>query len=250
MQPRQVRRMRHYGEKPRDLFRPTLHLFTVLAWACLSPGPVRAAETEEGLALAIVYDTSGSMRDSVATADGKRAAKYVIGNRALELIIHRIERFATNSPARTVHAGLFVFSGTGAREAVKLGPFHAGRLLDWVKSYRGPDSGTPLGTTLETASQAVLNSKLSQKHVLVVTDGMNTSGPDPVAVLPRIQKTAEGRKTTVFVHFVAFDIDAKVFAPLKKMGVDVSGAVDETQLNQQLEFILEEKILLEKPEKK
>jgi len=249
MQPRQVRRMRHCGENPRGLFPPTLQLFTVLVWAWLTPAGVRAAETEEGVALAIVYDTSGSMRQAVATADGKRAAKYIIGNRALEQIIHHIEHF-TNSPGRPVHAGLFVFSGTGAREAVKLGPFNASRLLDWVKSYRGPDSGTPLGTTLETASQAVLNSKLSQKHVLVVTDGMNTSGPDPVAVLPRIQKTAEKQRTTVFVHFVAFDIDAQVFAPLKKMGVDVVGAANEKQLNQQLEFMLEEKILLEKPANK
>jgi hypothetical protein len=40
--------------------------------------------------------------------------------------------------------------------------------------------------------------------------------------------------------------DAKVFSPLKKLGVTVVGAADETQLKQQLEFILEEKILLEK----
>src|SRR5262245_33456506 len=42
------------------------------------------ARADEGLALAIVYDTSGSMREPVTTADGKRAAKYLVGNRALE----------------------------------------------------------------------------------------------------------------------------------------------------------------------
>ena len=53
--------------------------------------------------------------------------------------------------------------------------------------------------------------------------------------------------------FVAFDVNANVFAPLKKLGVTVVGAADEKQLKSQLEFILEEKILLEKepaPKKK
>jgi hypothetical protein len=123
-------------------------------------------------------------------------------------------------------------------------------MLDWIKSYRGPDSGTPLGLAIEAASRPVVASKFSQKHILVITDGQNTMGPDPVAIVPRVQKSAENRGSTVFVHFVAFDIDAKVFNPLKKMGVTVLGAADEKQLNQQLEFILEEKILLEKEEPK
>src|SRR5262245_58551088 len=62
------------------------------------------AHGEEGLALSIVYDTSGSMREAVNTADGKKAAKYIIGNRALEQIIARIDHYSTNSPiVKTVH---------------------------------------------------------------------------------------------------------------------------------------------------
>ena len=135
---------------------------------------------------------------------------------------------------------------TGWAEAVKFGPFKPQAMRDWVKSYRGPDSGTPLGVTIETASRALMNSKFTAKHILVVTDGMNTSGPDPVVVVPKINKASESKGSPIFIHFVAFDIDAKVFAPLKKLGVTVVGAVDEKQLGQQLEFILEEKILLEK----
>ncbi|HXJ73078.1 MAG TPA: hypothetical protein VNM37_09495, partial [Candidatus Dormibacteraeota bacterium] len=136
------------------------------------------------------------------------------------------------------------------REAVPFGPFQSAQMLDWVKSYRGPDSGTPLGAAIEAASRPVLASKLDQKHILVITDGQNTIGPDPVVIVPRIQKAAESRGSSVFLHFVAFDIDAKVFSPLKKLGVTVVGAADEKQLNQQLEFILEQKILLEKEEPK
>lgn len=209
----------------------------------------QAAE-QDGIALAIVYDTSGSMRESVTTTGGKRAAKYLVGNRSLEQIIRRLEKVATNTAApKRIHAGLFIFKGTGASEAVKFGPFDAPAMLSWIQQYRGPDSGTPLGATIEAASKAVLNSKFSERHILVVTDGMNTAGPDPVVVMPRINKAAEAKGGTVLVHFVAFDIDAKVFAPLKKAGVTVVGAADEKQLGQQLEFILEEKILLEKPTK-
>lgn len=235
--------------KPRARLRtPWLLLLPVLV---LASARLSAAEPQEGVALALVYDTSGSMREPVRTANGQRAAKYVVGNRALEQIIRRIEQFATNPAApRNVQAGLYVFQGTSSREAVPFGPFQASKFLTWLKSYRGPDSGTPLGATLEAASRAVLASNLSQKHILVVTDGLNTVGPDPAVVVPRLQQSAARKNSTVFVHFIAFDIDAKVFAPLKKQGVTVVGAADEAQLTQQLEFILEEKILLEKDTKK
>lgn len=223
-------------------------VFVLIAIACLAIQPIFSVNTEEdGIALAIVYDTSGSMKEPVRTADGQRAAKWIIGNRSLEQIVNRVEHFATNSaPPKTIHAGLFIFKGTGAAEAVKFGPFKPQAMRDWVKQYRGPDSGTPLGVTIETASRVLMNSKFTAKHILVVTDGMNTAGPDPVVVVPKINKASESKGSPIFIHFVAFDIDAKVFAPLKKLGVTVVGAVDEKQLGQQLEFILEEKILLEK----
>jgi len=221
---------------------------------CLILGTARVqvqATEDDGIALAIVYDTSGSMREPVRTAEGKLAPKYLIGNRALEQIVRRIENFATNSNTpRVVHAGLFIFSGNKTLEAVKFGPLDCPAMLDWIKRYAGPNSGTPLGLALDQAARAVLDSKLSQKHVLVVTDGLNTFGPDPALIVPRIHRAAEAKGTGVSIHFVAFDVAAKVFAPLKKMGVTVVGAADEKQLHQQLEFILEEKILLEREEKK
>lgn len=232
--------------------RLTLRAFFALsatAFLALAPLASQAAD-EDGVALAIVYDTSGSMKDPARTADGQRAAKWIIGNRAVEQIVSRVEHFATNStPPKNIHAGLYVFKGNGAAEAVKFGPFKPQAMRDWVKSYRGPDSGTPLGVTIDAASKALLNSKFTARHILVVTDGINTSGPNPEAVVPRINKAAEAKGGAVLIHFVAFDIDAKVFAPLKKLGVTVVGAADEKQLGQQLEFILEEKILLEKPTK-
>jgi hypothetical protein len=230
---------------------PWLAVLTALA--TLGPGAARLAAAEEGVALAIVYDTSGSMNESVPDASGRKAPKYVIANRALTAVAQQLETFATNSATgapRKIEAGLFVFHGEGVREAVKFGPFDAQALRNFARDFDKPSGNTPLGNALATASRAVFNSPLSRKHVLLITDGMNTAGPTPDAVLPRLKRQAEQKQTGLNVHFVAFDVDAKVFAPVKRLGATVVGAADEKQLNSQLDFILQRKILLEEEEPK
>jgi hypothetical protein len=66
--------------------------------------------------------------------------------------------------------------------------------------------------------------------------------------MPRLKQQAAQKETSLSVHFIAFDVDAKVFAGVKKLGATVVGAANEAQLNTQLEFILEKKILLEEEE--
>jgi hypothetical protein len=209
----------------------------------------RAADAD-GVALAIVFDTSGSMKEQVKDANGQLTAKYLIARRALEAIARRVQEFATNAATgpRTVYAGLFVFQEPGARAAVNFGPLDARAIQNWARNFSNPDGGTPLGNALTTAGQAVLNSGLSRKHVLVITDGINTVGPDPATTMPRLKQQAAQKETSLSVHFIAFDVDAKVFAGVKKLGATVVGAANEAQLNTQLEFILEKKILLEEEE--
>ena len=230
-----------------------LAVLTALAALGLdSPSPARGgAAEEEGVALAIVYDTSGSMQEPVRDKNGKAAPKYVIANRALAAIVKQIQTFSTNSASgtpRRIDAGLFIFNSPGAREAIKFGPFDAAAIENWARSFSSPSGNTPLGNALKTAAQSVLGSPLSRKHVLVITDGINTAGPPPAAVMPRIQQQAGQQHTQLSVHFVAFDVDAKVFDAVKKLGANVVGAADEKQLNSQLEFILQKKILLEEEE--
>jgi hypothetical protein len=211
----------------------------------------RPALAEEGIALAIVYDTSGSMKDSVPTGGGKYGPKYVVANKALNRIIDQISHFATNAPSgspKKIETGLFVFRDTGAREAVKFGPFDAQALRNWVSRFSTPEGATPLGNSVATAWKAVERSSLSHKHVVVLTDGMNTVGPKPETVLPSLKAEARRKSVDVSLHFVAFDVDAKVFAPVKKLGASLVGASNEEQLNAQLGFIFEKKILLEDEE--
>jgi len=231
----------------------TIRLITSLGTlAALAAAPLQSvAAQDDGVALAIVYDTSGSMKEQVRDRNGKLSPKYVIANRALEAISRRIQTFATNTTTggtRTVEAGLFVFDGSGAKQAVKFGPFEASTFQRWAQGFSAPQGGTPLGNALAAAGQTVLNSGQARKHVLVITDGLNTVGPDPAAVMPRLRQSAEQKQNRLSIHFVAFDVNAQVFDGVKKLGATVVGASDETQLNSQLEFILQKKILLEDEE--
>ena len=209
------------------------------------------AAQEEGVALAIIYDTSGSMQDSVPAQGGTRAPKYTIANRALIAVAQQIQAFATNTAAsgpKKIQTGLFVFEGATARQAIKFGPFDATAIQDWARRFSSPSGNTPLGNALTVAGQAVLNSPLSRKHVLIITDGMNTQGPKPEETLPALLKKAGDTGTSISVHFIAFDVAAKVFDPVRKLGATVVSAADEKQLNSQLEYILQRKILLEEEE--
>ena len=215
--------------------------------------PCLLAAEEEGVAIAIVYDTSGSMREPVRDSEGKMSPKYVIANRALITIASQIQTFATNSASgarRKIHAALFTFDLQNAKEVIKMGPFDAAELRMWARNFASPNGNTPLGNALNAAGRSVLASPLSRKHVLIITDGINTSGPQPAVVLPRLKQQAEQNHASLSVHFVAFDVDAKVFDPVKKLGATVVGAADEKQLNTQLDFILQRKILLEEEEPK
>ncbi len=228
-----------------------LLLAVLIALAFLGQGMTCNAAEEDGVALAIIYDTSGSMHDSVRDSTGKLSPKYVIANRALSAVARQIQAFASSKAGgapRKVEAGLFVFSGDSAREAVKFGPFDAEVLERFARSFSSPSGNTPLGNALSIATRKVMSSPLSRKHVLIITDGMNTAGPTPAEVMPRLQRQAQEKQAAVSVHFVAFDVAAKVFDPVKKLGATVVGASDEKQLNTQLEYILQRKILLEEEE--
>lgn len=220
----------------------------------LGPGLLRlSAADDDGVALGILYDTSGSMKDPVPNSAGSTSPKYIIANHALLAIVNQIQKFATNTAAGKppqVDVGLFIFRGQGATPVVEFGPFNAEAIRAWTRKFRTPEGGTPLGNALNTVAQAVLNSPQPHKHILVITDGMNTVGPEPESVMPAINRQAEKKQTAMSIHFIAFDVAAKVFDGVKQQGASVAAAADERQLNSEIDFILQNQILLEKPSTK
>src|ERR1017187_3314446 len=202
------------GERLRLNMKIILSLAVLTALVGLEEGTTCRGAEEDGVALAIIYDTSGSMHDAVRDSNGKSAPKYVIANRALVAVAKQIQAFASSSagPApRKVQVGLYVFSGDSAREAVKFGPFDEALLQQFARDFSTPSGNTPLGNALTVATRKVLSSPLSHKHVLIITDGMNTAGKTPAEVMPTLKRQAEQKQTTFAVHLGAFDVDATQF---------------------------------------
>jgi hypothetical protein len=177
------------------------------AWVCLAGAAVLAAAPsvragtaavapEPGVALAIVYDTSGSMADPVRNAAGREEPKYRVASRALATVFDRLAQFAspaTNRPAPKLSVGVFVFRRNKPAVAVPLQPFDAAALRRWLAHAPSPESGTPLGDALTAAARTVRAAPLSRRHILFITDGENTVGPAPEAVLLEMTKGARAR---------------------------------------------------------
>lgn len=209
-----------------------------------SAAPVQPAD----VALAIVYDTSGSMKSTIRTQTGGREAKHVIAKRAFGLVIDRLERFtkrADGQPAKRLDLAIVVFEGNHPREALALRPLDVKATRGWLAALPAPDSSTPLGDAIEAAGRTLLTTPAASKHLLVLTDGENTVGITPLNALTALQKQTQGQDQAIFVHMLALDIPPKVFASLLKAGATVIGAADEKQLQSQLDFILENQILVE-----
>ena len=200
---------------------------------------------EDDIAVAIVYDTSGSMTGAVKDAQGKPTPKWQIANRALENIVAQLEKFASTSP-RKLRVGLYIFSSQGAKEVIAPKTFEAAKLREWLASFKKPDGGTPLGNATAEAAAALMALKNVSRHVLVITDGENTVGPPPEQRINKINDEALKSGDGISFHFVAFDVNASVFAAIKKLGATLLSASDEKQLNERLAYVFEEKILLEK----
>lgn len=221
----------------------------LIALLLAAPAATRAAPPAD-VALAVVYDTSGSMKASIRTQDGRPAPKHVVAKRAFGLVIDRLERFtvpAAGQPAKRLDLSVVIFSGSHPQEALPMKPLHPETARTWLAALPAPDSSTPLGDAMTLAGRTLLATPAASKHLLVLTDGENTAGSTPLAALTALQKQSQGQDQPVFVHILALDIPPAVFASLQKAGATLIGAADEKQLQSQLDFILETQILVEAP---
>jgi len=206
------------------------------------------AAPQEGIAVAILLDTTGSMRDEVQGADRQPKPKLEVAKMALLKLLTQLGAFGQKNPDKKILAGIYEFSTRpnlpSCRQLVPLGP------PDFTAAHRAltavlADGATPIGDAMIAAKRDLDATGFSHRHMLVITDGENNRGYMPGDVAQVIAREPEGERAAIY--FIAFDLGAEVFEPVKEAGGLVLAAQGEQQLTDTLDYILTGKILVEQP---
>ena len=213
--------------------------------------PAADMKYREGVAAAILIDTSGSMMDKVKDAGGERQRKIQIAQRSALNLEEQFDKYAREHSDQTILLGIYEFSDRGSgpscRTVIELGPPNvtaAGSAIMRMKA----EGGTPIGDAMIKAKNDLDAKGLSRRHILVITDGENTKGYSPEDVTHAILHQDERHRASIY--FVAFDVDATKFNPVKDSGGLVLAASNETDLKGTLDYLLSGKILAEQPAQK
>jgi Mg-chelatase subunit ChlD len=193
-----------------------------------------------GAAVAILIDTSGSMREPPR---GDSRPKYVIAQEALESMLDATDAFVAKRPDFPIKIGIYSFS-SHVRRLRPISTYDRAAIRATLSTVPRPGGGTAIGEALAAARPDLYRAGVFRKYLLVVTDGDNTTGRSPDDVAREIWRKSEG---AVQVYFVAFDTTPEKFAFLKDAGGDVIGAGTGAELRQALDGIYQGKILAEAP---
>lgn len=247
---------------------PSVTLWTPTPVAPVTPGPVARSldannapvvnpleallqprdvvDRKDGVAAAILVDTSGSMADKVAGVGTATSPKIEIARRAVLKLIRQTADFAKAHPEQNVQLGIYEFSARdhepGCRQVVPLSSPDADRAQPLVQAMR-PDGATPIGDAIVAVKQKLDASGYRRLHILVVTDGENNRGYAPADVVGAISRLPEDYRASVY--FVAFDVAAEKFRAVRDAGGLVLPAANEAELQQTLDYVLTCKILAE-----
>ena len=204
--------------------------------------PYQAAVDEGlGAAVAILIDTSGSMREKAA---GDSRPKYVVAQEAIEAMLDATDAFVVKRPDFPIKIGIYSFS-SNVRTLRPIQTYDRAAIRQALDLLPRPGGGTAIGEALREARPDLYRAGVFRKYLLVVTDGDNTSGRDPERVAREIFSKSQG---AVRVYFVAFDTTPQKFAFLKEVGGDVIGAGTGAELHKALDGIYQGKILAEAPD--
>jgi len=198
------------------------------------------SEVEEGIgaAVAILIDTSGSMKERVP-GDSRRKAE--VAHDALEAMLDATDAFIARRPDFPVKIGLYSFSSS-VRTLRTIQPYDRDAIKRALANLPGPGGGTAIGDAMREARPDLYRAGVFRKYLLVLTDGENTNGRSPDDVAREIWSKSQGGVQT---YFVAFDTSPEKFAFLKETGGDVIGAGTGSELRSALDGIYQGKILAE-----
>ena len=161
--------------------------------------------------------------------------------------VRNIRRAHSDQP---ILLGIYEFSergrGPSCRTVVKLGPPMHGAGSAMMRI--GADGDTPIGDAMIVAKHDLDAKGFSKRHILVITDGKNTTGYSPEDVTRVI--SASGRKRSRFNLLCGFRRGGDKFNSVRDSGGLVLGASNETDLKGTLDYLLTGKILAEQPSQK
>ncbi len=191
-------------------------------------------------AVVILLDTSKSMLQDVPDRGGTRRPKHVIARDALGQVIAQTSAWKAAHPDRAIELEILRFSSSVA-PLLPMGPFDQAAARAAIENFT-VTGGTAIGRALETAYKDLYQTGCVRKYVICITDGENTSGPDPAPVARRYHGATMGE---VELHFVAFDTSPRKFGFLSAVNGSVVAASDGAQLGGRLSEIYERRILVE-----
>ena len=197
-----------------------------------------AVEEGLGAAVAILIDTSGSMKER---APGDSRPKYLVAQESLLAMLDATDAFIAKRPDFPIKIGVYSFS-SGVRVLRPIKLYDRADVRDALARVPRPGGGTAIGEAMSEARPDLYRAGVFRKYLLVVTDGENTSGRMPDRVAREIWRKSEG---AVQVYFVAFDTSPEKFSFLKDAGGDVIGAGTGAELRTALDGIYQGKILAE-----
>lgn len=207
--------------------------------------PAAGTTWKDGLAAVVLVDVSGSMHDRIK---GERRRKIEAAQAAAIDLVGAFARYAEAHPDIPVLVGVHEFSARrGAPAAREIVPLDAPNPLTAGDAIRGMKTGggTPIGDSMAIARRALDRSGLKRRHLLVVTDGENTDGPDPALVASILEKQPDDVRASLY--FVAFDVDAEAFVQVKNAGTLLLSAKSGAELAATFDELLSDRILLEAP---
>lgn len=186
----------------------------------------------DSIGVVVVYDTSGSMNNGIATSSGV-AAKSEVAKNAVKNTMEMVKSFSTGS--NSVFVGVVTF-----RDTLPIFKADAGvaNTVNRFISKQSITGGTPLGPAIINAGKILLASSAEKLHMVVVTDGAADDSADPL-------RSASPLAGKINLHFVAVGMDERVLGEIKSISATVVEAKSESQLREKLNDIFANKVLVE-----
>jgi Ca-activated chloride channel family protein len=145
-------------------------ILIILAMARLGgdPQPVMEEEIERSLDIMLLVDLSSSMQARDLNPNRMEATKI-----ALKTFVGRL---------RHDRVGLVVFAGTAAMQAPLTKSYETmGMMVDMLNTNFLPVDGTAMGDGIEFGLKKIGQDRLRHAVMILLTDGENTRGQDPLA---------------------------------------------------------------------